>query len=84
MFTKLNYTEPSVLRGIVTALIALAASLGFVVTDDVQGAAEALIPIAAVVLPLLQSLWTRAAVWSPKSVGAVSDAAPGKHTSPEV
>jgi hypothetical protein len=84
MFTKLNYGEPAVLRGIIAALIALAVSLGFVVSDDIKGVAEALIPILAFLLPLAQSVWTRAAVWSPKSVGAVSDAAPGKHTSPEV
>lgn len=75
MFRKLNYAEPSVLRGIITALIALAASLGFVATDEVKGAAEALIPIAAVVIPLGQSLWTRFSVWSPKSV----DDLPGRH-----
>jgi hypothetical protein len=66
-FRKLNYTEPSVLRGIITALIALAAALGFVATDEIKGAAEALIPVAAVVIPLAQSLWTRFAVWSPQS-----------------
>lgn len=62
MFKRLNYNEPSVLRGIVTAAIAFAASLGFVATDEVRGAAEGLIPAVALLLPLLQSLWTRRAV----------------------
>ena len=79
MFKKLNYTEPSVLRGIITALVALAASLGFVATDEIKGAAEALIPIAAFLLPLVQSLWTRAAVFSPKTVDDVA----GRHAAPE-
>jgi hypothetical protein len=59
---RLNYAEPSVLRGIVTALIALAASLGFVATDEIKGAAEGIIPVAAFLIPLVQSLWTRQAV----------------------
>lgn len=80
MFQKLNYAEPAVIRGIVTALIALAAALGFVVTDNVRDTAEALIPVLAFVIPLLQSLWTRAAVFSPKTVAEL----PGKHTAPEL
>jgi hypothetical protein len=64
---KLNYSEPSVLRGILTALIALAASLGFVASEDIEGAAEALIPIAALLIPILQAVWTRRSVVSPKT-----------------
>lgn len=62
MFKKLNYKEPAVLRGIITAALALAASLGFVATDEIKGAAEGLIPVVAFLLPLLQSLWTRQSV----------------------
>jgi hypothetical protein len=39
---------------------------------------ELLLPIAAVLIPLAQSLWTRAAVWSPRSVAE----AVGKHAAP--
>jgi len=67
MWKKLDFTEPSVLRGIITALIALAASLGFVVSEDIEGIAEALIPLVAFLVPLLQSLWTRQAVVSPQT-----------------
>jgi len=74
-FKSLNFREPSVLRGVLTALLAFLAAIGVVVTDDVKGAAEALIPIAAVVIPLVQSLWTRAAVFSPKTVAEVK----GRH-----
>ena len=74
-FKALNYKEPSVLRGIITALVALAASLGIVASDDIKGAAEGLIPVAAFVIPLVQSLWTRAAVFSPKAVAEVK----GRH-----
>jgi len=66
-FRKLNYTEPSVLRGIITAVLALAAALGFAATDEIKGAAEALIPLAAVLIPLVQSFWTRQAVYSPQT-----------------
>ena len=76
--SRLNYTEPAVLRGIITALIALAASLGFVATDEIKGAAEAIIPVVAFLLPLLQSIWTRFAVFSPKTV----DDMPGRHAAP--
>ena len=68
MFRKLNYTEPAVLRGIVTALIALASAVGFTVNTDLSGKADALIVLFTTVFPLIQALWTRFAVWSPKSV----------------
>ena len=77
-FSNLNFREPSVLRGVITAVVALLASIGVVVSTDVTGAAEALIPVAAVVIPLVQSLWTRAAVFSPKSVAQIS----GRHEAP--
>jgi hypothetical protein len=64
---RIEWTEPAVLRGIITALVAFLASIGVVVSNDVTGVAEGLIPIAALVIPLVQSVWTRAAVWSPKS-----------------
>lgn len=66
-FKRLNYAEPAVLRGIVTAVLALAAALGFAATDDVKGWAETVIPIVAVLIPLAQAAWTRFNVWSPKS-----------------
>jgi len=66
-FRKLNYTEPSILRGIITAVLALAAALGFAATDEIRGLAEGLIPVVAFVVPLVQSLWTRQAVVSPQT-----------------
>jgi hypothetical protein len=75
----LEQTEPAVLRGVVTAVLALAVSLGFVIPADLSTMTELLIPIAAVLIPLAQSLWTRAAVWSPRSVAE----AVGKHAAPE-
>lgn len=74
-FSRLNYAEPAVLRGIVTAVVALLASLGFSATTDISGVAEVIIPIVSFLLPLLQSVWTRAAVFSPKTVDRVS----GRH-----
>jgi hypothetical protein len=78
-WTKLNYAEPAVLRGIIAAVVSLAAALGFVIPADISGAAEAFIPVLSVVIPLGLSLWTRAAVWSPKAV----DDAVGRHAAPE-
>lgn len=79
-FKKLDYREPAVLRGIVTAVLALAAALGFSASTEINGAAEAIIPLVAFVLPLLQSVWTRAAVFAPKTVDAIQ----GRHAAPEV
>jgi hypothetical protein len=62
VFKKLNYGEPAVLRGIFTAIIALAASLGFVATEELEGVLEAAIPIAAFLIPLIQGWLTRGAV----------------------
>ena len=78
-FKRLDYSEPAVLRGIVTAVVALLASVGFVNTDAISGAAEVWIPIVATAIPIVQSLWTRFATFSPKTVDAI-----GKHAAPEV
>lgn len=67
---KLDYSEPAVLRGIIAAALALAAALGFVATDEIEGAAEGLIPIAALLIPLIQSWATRQAVVSPQTSDA--------------
>lgn len=76
---KLNYAEPAVLRGIIAALVSLAASLGFVIPADITGAAEAAIPVLSFLIPLGLSLWTRAAVFAPKTVDAIT----GRHAAPE-
>jgi hypothetical protein len=62
---RLDYSEPAVLRGILTALLALAASLGLVIPADLTAAAEGLIPAVAFLLPLVQAWWTRQSVYSP-------------------
>lgn len=67
MLKRLNYTEPSVLRGIITAVLALAAAIGFVVPANLSSLAEGLIPVVAFLVPLAQSLWTRQAVVSPET-----------------
>lgn len=72
----LDFTEPAVLRGIVTALLALAASLGFVIPADLSGAAQALVPTVAFVVPMAQALWTRARVSSPATVARIRAAGP--------
>lgn len=81
-FSKLDYREPAVIRGVITAVLALAASLGFVASDDIKGVAEGLIPVVAFVVPLVQSLWTRQAVVSPETADARVAAARGRHEAP--
>lgn len=82
---SLNYTEPSVLRGIVVAVVALLAALGVVSSDNVDGIAEVWLPVLSFLVPLLQSLWTRLAVWSPKSKDlAVGHARTGLSNGPAV
>lgn len=66
-WTKLNYTEPAVLRGIVAAVVGLATSLGVTLPTDLPGQLDAAIVALAAGIPLLQGVWTRLAVWSPKS-----------------
>ena len=84
MFRRLNYAEPAVLRGIVTAALALAASLGFVATDEIRGAAEGLIPVVAFLIPLVQSLWTRQAVVpAAKHVDQLAQVASGYTATPQ-
>lgn len=84
MFKKLNYNEPAVLRGIVTAALALAAALGFVATDEIKGAAEGLIPVVAFLLPLIQSVWTRQAVVpAEKHVDQLAQVASGYTVTPQ-
>jgi hypothetical protein len=81
---KLNYTEPAVLRGIITAVLALAAAIGFVIPANLSGVAEGLIPVAAFLVPLVQALFTRKAVVSPATADQMVAQARGKHEAPAV
>lgn len=67
-----EYTEPSRVRAIVTAVVALAAALGIVLPFDLPGLAEAAIGVLAVVLPLIQGESTRAAVVSPQRADLIA------------
>lgn len=78
MIRKLNYSEPAVLHGIVLAVLTLCAALGVVSSDDVEGATEKLLPAVALLVPLVQAIWTRFKVWSPKTV----DDLRGRHAAP--
>jgi hypothetical protein len=62
-----DYTEPALIRGVGAAVLQLCAALGVVLPFDLPGALEALILILAVVVPLVQAIWTRAKVWSQRS-----------------
>lgn len=64
-FKRLNYTEPAMWRGVVTALIALLGAIGVNVTADLSALVESLIVAASLALPLVQAVTTRAAVVSP-------------------
>lgn len=75
IWKKLNYREPAVLRGVVTAVLALAASLGIVLPTELPTDVEAAIVVLTTSLPVAQALWTRLAVFSPKSKDAAVAAA---------
>jgi hypothetical protein len=81
-WNRLNFAEPAVLRGIIAAVVSLAAALGFVIPADITGAAEAAIPTLSFLIPLALSLWTRAAVFSPAAVHRLT--APGTPQTPGV
>jgi hypothetical protein len=67
--------EPSTLRGIYMALIGLLATLGISVSQVVDTKVNAFIGLLVVILPVLQSLWTRAKVVPVTvSTAAVQDA----------
>lgn len=67
-----NYAEPSRVRAIVTAVLALCAALGIVLPFDLPAIAEALLLLAAAVLPLVQGEATRAAVVSPQRADLIA------------
>lgn len=88
-FKTMNWREPAVLRGIIVAALSLAAALGFTTSTEINGAAEALVPILAVLIPIAQSVWTRARVFSPAAVAKLRAAGPqtpgvADHAAPEV
>lgn len=62
VYHYLRYAEPARLRGIWTAVIALALALGVAIPADVDGKVTALIAAVSVLLPLLQAETTRAVV----------------------
>lgn len=85
----LSTFEPSTLRGIYVAVVALLGTLGLKVSDKVDAQVSAIIAFLVVVVPMLQALWTRAAVvpvavhdaavdkalWTPPPVVATDGAA---------
>lgn len=80
-FKTLNYREPAMWRGVVTALIALLGAVGVTVTSDLSALVDSLIVAASLALPLVQAVTTRAAVVSPatadKEVGIATGLATG-------
>lgn len=80
-FKRLEYTEPAMWRGVVTALIALLGAVGVTVTADLSTFVDSLIVAASLALPLVQAVTTRAAVVSPatadKEVGIATGLATG-------
>jgi len=80
-FKRLNYREPAMWRGVVTALIALLGAVGVTVTSDLSALVDSLIVAASLALPIVQAVTTRAAVVSPatadKEVGIATGLATG-------
>lgn len=63
-FSRLNYREPAVLRGILGAVISLAGSIGITSNTDLNAVADAAILGGFTAWPVIQGLLTRAVVWS--------------------
>jgi hypothetical protein len=78
--------EPAQWRALWTAVVAVVVSLGVGIPADLDAKVQGFITAAAVLVPILQGLWTRSAV-SPaiKVQGLVNalDAATGRHAAPE-
>jgi hypothetical protein len=70
-----NQLEPSRLRATIVAVFALAASLGLVATADVPGWVDAVLPIAAVLLPYVQHWLVRPVVTPTAKIAAAIEAA---------
>lgn len=68
----LEYTEPARLRAVAAAVVALVAALGLTLPFDLPGAVEALVPLLAFLVPLLQGEVTRAAVVSPRRADLIA------------
>jgi hypothetical protein len=64
-FWKLVHLNPAVWRGIVMAILALAATFGFVVSDQNT---EAIVSAVTALLVIVQAIWTRGAVTANKKV----------------
>lgn len=84
-------TEPAVVKGAVIAFIGAIGTIavigGWITSDEVktlQDQAGVIIPALFVILSLVQAIWTRASVWSPRSAAqaAVASAERGVPTLP--
>jgi hypothetical protein len=67
--------EPALVRAFWTAVVALAASLGLTLPNDLPTVVEAVLPALAVILPVVQGFLTRAVVTPNTKLG--------KHAAPE-
>lgn len=78
--------EPAQWRGLWTAVLAVVVSLGVGVPADLDGRVQGVITALAALLPILQGLWTRAAVSPAIKVEGLQialDVATGRHAAPE-
>lgn len=65
---RLNHVEPARVHAVFTSVVALLASLGFVVGADVENTFGAIMVVVFTLLPLLQGETTRSVVYSPETV----------------
>lgn len=80
-----DYTEPALLRAVGAAVLQFCGALGITLGFDLPGVIEALIVLLAVLVPIIQGIWTRAKVYSQRSKDiAVGQARAGLTAGPEV
>lgn len=58
----LSTMEPAVLRGVWVAIVGVLTAFGLQVSDTTHAKATAIIAALAILVPLIQAFWTRAAV----------------------
>lgn len=75
LISRLNKTEPARVRAVWISLVALLASVGVVVSADVDATVSTLIVLVFTALPLLQGEATRKSVFSPETVDVLLEGA---------
>lgn len=89
MLWKLTHLEPAIYSGLVTAVVAILAAVGFAIADD---KVTSLVSIIGVIAGIVQALWTRSkstpnakvVVFKPDPISAANTVAAGPAVSTNI